>query len=745
MAETPLEIPQPLLRTAESHAVYVRRFWSDQWRIEPHLFCNHFNFAASPTISSAEFEWRYGLGRRQFDAEFAQVDYIDLMNWWVKVVVAPAEGDPLIWVGLLVEDHDSPAGALGGKPAGVQKLLAYGPEILLERKIIADSIYLDGSNIKRIRRGLTFNDANRVRPSGGVDKKKHEDRIGNRSASIGPGGTYLFAGDPDTAGKWSSLNIADYLLGYQIPRNEEWVQIVPIFFDGYSSEKYLPDWDKPVIAQHGRTLRDVLNELMDRRRMLGYVVRYELDDEAPEIDYFELYPFSYTDAPIDLGDGKVFAANESQVSLDIDNAVDLSECHIKDSDAHHYDQVVAAGARIICCGTLGGKNLTLAKHWTSAQALAYNDGASRAADYADLEQFDKDDRDKAVRAAEELRRVYSYFGLPSAWDGTVGDGETIESIVPLFAEELYEFEEIDSPWWPGELRFLPTLPLKSDHDYGGTKIAEDAVADHTPPGMAWHYREPLALLKLPPGPDGTPRSGGTRYADATTLGHGAAAEVYGDGAGVDFSCSLQVQPDGPGVILRVLGGVGQHELAGAEFEPIEDRTDLTGTFDWTDNLIITFAMEADVHCEARWPAALPAGLDAAKVLRIDATRVPAAADSAPGLHYVAPGTVVGLDDGMLVRTTGGVIRDDRGLLQRIARAAYEWYGKKRQAMTLTYDRVCNQFAIGQLITHVGKEETWEPVRSVVTEIRVDLAQSDGEKHRTTIQTQWAELDVLKLF
>lgn len=773
---TPIVIPAETVRRAEQHAVYLRQRWTDDWTAEPNLFCNWFNFTASPTISSAEFEWRYGEGLRQADEAFGQVERLDRLGWWAKVELVPAavelehnpdgtwtashigeeitgtreecfawlrtEGLLIVWVGMIAEDGDSPEGALNFSPAGVQKLLAYGPEFLLERQTIATSYFLDGSDEKRIHRGLTFNDTNRVRPSGGVDKRSGDDRPGNRSAVRGGGNTYLFAGDPATAAGWSSLDIADYLLGYQVPRDEDYEQIVPIFLDADTSLDYLPSWDRPAIDQHGRTLREALNELMDRRRMLGYELRYEL---VEEVEMFRLYVFSFADEEIVLEEGKKFAANADQVSLDFDAAVEAADCHLKESATNQYDQVIASGARIVCCGTIAGRDLTLAKHWTDDQAQAYNAAASGADDYADLEQFDKDDRNKAVRASEELRRVFSYFGLPDDWDGTVGDGENAEGIVPLLDESLVDFAAADVAWYPGELRFLDRLPLKTDHDYSGSKIADDLVADNTPPGRSWHYRDVFALLKLPPGPDGTPRSGGTRYAEVTRLADGCLAEIYGDGAGTDFSCSVRPQPDGPGVIIRVHGGVGQHEIAGDDFVSLDEDTDPPGTFDWRDNLIVTFAMEADIHVEALYPAELPDGLDAAKILRIDASRSATNPEAVAGLHYVAPGTVVGLDDGKLVRTTsGGLVRDDRPLLERIARAAYEWYGRRRQALTIAYRRVCGEFRVGQLIAEIGSGETAEPVRSVVTEVRYDLARGENETHRTTIQTQWAELDVLRL-
>ena len=141
--------------------------------------------------------------------------------------------------------------------------------------------------------------------------------------------------------------------------------------------------------------------------------------------------------------------------------------------------------------------------------------------------------------------------------------------------------------------------------------------------------------------------------------------------------------------------------------------------------------------QAQVPAALTGPQDAVRLLVIDAGR-------RAELHYVAPGTVVDTDDGQLERHAGGFIRDDRPWLQDLARLAFEWYGRQRQAFTLSYRQASGLFYVGDLITTIGKAATLETVRTVITEVRIELAQSTNDVHRTSIRTQWAELDALQL-
>jgi hypothetical protein len=160
-------------------------------------------------------------------------------------------------------------------------------------------------------------------------------------------------------------------------------------------------------------------------------------------------------------------------------------------------------------------------------------------------------------------------------------------------------------------------------------------------------------------------------------------------------------------------------------------------YDWKTDLLATLAIVLP-PIQVQWPAFVTGNPDFVRTLYIDA------ADWA-ALHYVAPHTVVAVEFGQLVRTNeGGLIRDDRGFLRRIARLAYEWYGRNRQAMTLTYAGATPICRVGDLIVEIGTGDTREDVRTVVTEVRIDFAQHDGDVHRTTLQTHWAELDVLRM-
>jgi hypothetical protein len=756
---TPIVTTTDTIRSAAAHRVYVSEFWTGgTWVEVPHLYCRTYTKSGNPTIPTATLEWRYGIGMRPGEQSYAVVPKKSLENWLVKIEIDQpndANGnptDPDRWYGIIPEEGDNPEGAFpaGGAtriPSGRQAFMAYGLEWLLEREIITTAWYTDGLTQfteLRVGHGLCFNREYKRAAAGGIDHKKHRQEVGNCSTGVGPNGVPIFLDDPSGGVVWTPLDIVEYLLAYHSPHTIFGDVVLPIKLDD-ASRALFPIWGIPILETHGRSVKQVLDELLDRRKLVGYTL--DVTEETMGVPgRVTLRAFSYTDVPIFLSDIHSIEANPDLKSLDFDAALDIEVCHVKTSAAQVVDQVIAEGARIVVCGTVSALDLNLVGNWTAAQKTEYNAGASGAADWAALSRNEKEQRNNDYRKTDRLYRVYAYFGVPTTWNRMVRDGEEGPTETSLFPYDLLNADAaeygqaeldpgVDSAWYAPDVPFLPTLPLKADHDYTGTKIADDSVADATPAGQAWEYRPIYVLMKFP-------ETGmNNRYGEIDKLAINANVELLSAGAGREFSCSVKTQEQWPGIILRV-SGHPQHTLAKTDFVPPDATLEEMPDWDWQDNLLVTFAMETQRHVEAGYPPRIEAAADAgdkpARVLRIDASQKYA-------LHYVAPNTVVDLIDGALQRTTsGGFIRDDRDMLKEIARVAYEWYGETRRALTLVYRQATALCRVGDLITQIGAAETLEAIRTIITEITVDLAEGPGQVDRTTVHTQWAELDVMRL-
>lgn len=144
-------------------------------------------------------------------------------------------------------------------------------------------------------------------------------------------------------------------------------------------------------------------------------------------------------------------------------------------------------------------------------------------------------------------------------------------------------------------------------------------------------------------------------------------------------------------------------------------------------------VEADEYVQAAYPSDVPtpeAG-DLPRVLVIDV-------GDRCRLDWVAPGTWVGLRDGVPQQTTeGGFVRDDRHILRNLARLAGAYYLTERRAFTLTYNQIREYVKPGDIIATVKQGGDDLEVNALVTRVRYDL-----DAQSTTIETDFAELDVL---
>jgi hypothetical protein len=730
-----IETSTDIIRSAETCTVSIARTWADDWQVVPHLFCNSLTWCAGPKVACADFEWRYGIGMRQGEQGFSQVPGMSLNGWWVKVEVSQAGGaDPLYWYGIFQEIGTNPEGAwvsvdgTNRVPRGRQPLLAYGPEILLDTPITSSWYKYQGME-REVGRGLTFNENHHVRPSGGIDKKKHVEQPGNRSPSTGQWNTHLFAEDLSTGAVWTIRDIVCYLLAYHSPVAADGTAVIPFTLD-FSGDA-LPDWGRPVVPMHGQSVRQLLGELISRQRCLGYT--FELEEE----NGVRLRTFTFADTALFGSEGVNIPANPSQINLDFDIALDVESAHLKESMLDYYDAVEIIGARIVLCGTISGANETLVKHWTTAQATEYNEAAKNEADYSSLNVAQKAARNKLFRTSDRLKKVYCYFGLPAGLEPYVDLPES-EDGQPLFPYvDGTEENSVLAGFYTADMRFLAQLPLKTTHDYSGTKISTNAVDDLTPPGYSWEYRPILVALKVKT-KEGKTLGEGDRYVDVHKMSALADSELVDHGASLGFTCSVHVQENAPGIVVKVHNGEGQQELAGSDWTAADTTDKAPGGFDYKDDMLVTFAMEADYHVSVQWPETTDPARDFERIMRIDASH-------RFGLHWVAPGTVVEIRDGLLVRSdSGGFIRDDYDEMLDLAKLAWQWYGSYRQSFTLSYKQATCAIKVGDLITTIGAGDTLQNVRSVVTEIHIDFARSNKDTHRTTIHTSFGELDVLKL-
>lgn len=744
-----IETSSTFFADAPAHRVYYRLAWSDPWSELPYLYASEIEFVAAPAISRARLVWDYGIAMRAGETEFAEVDPLEFTQSYIKIEIdQPADSGgaprpPLEWFGRAQEMVRDRTGEItdSGLTAKTGRLEfeCAGLEAELLRAYVTSSIVENPEGVgggvptQKIGRAVAFN-----RAKGYKCETAYTIR-GNMSKAPQDKGARVFAGTLDNAEVWTASEIIRYLLAYHTPTDPYGVPNIPWELDDTQLETL--DWAKPPLDVHGRNLKEILDTLIDRRRLVSYTVRVEPDgDGGPDRAIVRV--FTFLDSPLTLPDGTVIYPNPAKRELWIDTANDVQSCVTRQSALHKVDRVRVVGDFIGSCFTISAKDATLVADWENTDEVKYETAASGDPGYGP-DRADKELQNERVRLGNALRRVYRYFCLPANFIGLSGDGEGLSSgyfILPKIPPDGRPFAEIAvrgelEPFWLAGMRFEPHLPLKLNWDYSGTKIGDGKPTDNSPPGSDPEFLQPFVLLKLPnteeKDSDGAAL---TRYEQLDNLNRMARFERAAAG-GRQWSANTAMQRHKAGIIVDVQHphGCGQHVLAKADFSgrPISEVSEIEPECDWHDNLLATVYWKSDREVEIVWPA--DGDLDAGQDVREQ--RIELGPDYR--LDYLPPKTVVACEKGELVRTdSGGFVRDDRDKMKNLARLAYAWYRRDRLAFSLVYHQVAQYVFVGDLITQIGDPDNPETVSSVVTRVAIHL-----DEQTTTIQTDFGQLDV----
>jgi len=740
---TRIETSTDLSRSAVAPTVYTRRKWSDDWTERQYLWCVFAEWCASPKVSSAQLIWEYGTGARQGEICTAAVEPLDIVDHWIKISIPQTtpteeegeegEADDLLWYGRCVDVKRTVTSV-----PKLQTFQCVGMECLLSMDTIRKA-YVDNGRggLYVVGRGLEFNGPDQAKAH--AANRPHS--VGNMSPNVGPRGNYMFAGpkveDLENAKQWHTFAIAYHLVREHGPQPSVGGDRIELTLHD-DAALYLPQHDHPRVPTHGRTLKQVLDGLLDRRRGLSYTVEVAADDRI------EIRPCTFFADQVQLPSGWLYppTASQRQIAIDFESALDVRSATIDAVAVEKVDQVRAVGQPLEFCLSLWANDnehqTTIVEHWSAAQQEDYNAAASPIPGYDDLTLAEQQQRNADYRAREELSRVYCWFGAAAGWpEEPAGIDPDVYwlAILPNYAYTDNGLDpETDRLFYRPTMRFERQLPLRVNVDYSGDYGATDATA----PGVTYEYQQPLVFFKLHDDLDSTE----DKYQLADKLTACAAIEGTGDGHGRYFSCSVRVQDAAAGLVLKV-HGAPQHAIAATDFDGGTDADAWIAIpeYDWRDEMIFTVAIKADWVLEARYPATVEGAIDALRIKTVDAS-------ARAARILLVPGTVLGVDThGDLVTAAGQYIRDDLALLEDAARLAYEWYGQDRKTLRLTWEQVQNAglFHVGDLVAEIGPEgEEAETIRTVITSIRVTFAQSTKETHTTTIQTQWAELDVMEL-
>lgn len=345
-----------VIRPTQYTSVWVKPYWGATWRYVPYLFPERSTEAVAPADSTASYTWEYGEFLNLWGDPGGTLFPINLENWFIATKVHTVYGTYISWIGVVVGETMQEEGidTVTGYPRGNQRLECRGLEYLLERRNVLGTYVgdtIDGAESwVYLDRTRNFNRSN----------SRRESLAGNRSNYVNStSGSYLFG----TGGAWTNNQIANYLLATFQP----WVSIgtmqgamdyVPLFRLSGQTEGL-----DSIIEHHGfhgRTVRECLNNLIDRRRGFGWHI--QTDGVGP----IYIRVFSLSQYPI-TGVNAYLPANPRQIDVAIHDDPWIKASYRISSTTQVDEIVVQSDTPVKTCATLSFLLGTLEPAWDPAR------------------------------------------------------------------------------------------------------------------------------------------------------------------------------------------------------------------------------------------------------------------------------------------------------------------------------------------------------------------------------------------
>lgn len=679
----------------KSYTVSTKPTWGAAWTVQPHLICTQLTRAVMPTIDSASLLWRVGSILQPGQSTYADYSPLDLIGSYVRIEIPDVSVD---WVGYIATEGNS-RGAdrdeLGGRVLSIQdqQFTAVGLEWFLGRAQVDSAVYYASANAGlRIERPVGYNIG-----SGESRSISYEAR-GNRDTRTSDG-QWVFAEDPDHAAPWNALQIVDSLLHHHGPRDQTGAPApIPFGTDIVEADAYL-EWYFPAVQTENRTVLEVLNAVIDRRRGLVWWLEYTNGDPKVTVRVS-----SGLSSSIVLPSGSTIPAAISTSAYNFDQDVAVVSARVNNDGSQRYDRVRVRGARRQSVMTVSIADGNLETSWSASAEAAY-----KTAEGSDP---DKNDR---FRQANQFNRVYQAFRIPANWDGTAGNGQGggkgfVSPLLPPGSTSVIDGE----PYNLHGLRMLRTMPLKAGFDYTNATSPTSNLPANTKP----EYLQPFCLAK---------HDGKFVFLDRSA---GHIDEDTSDSEKLKYSYGMRPMIGEPGFIVRSGGGL-PHSLAKNHFDSgSPGESNVEPELDY-DEMLFTVCAEWDSYCEGYWPLAVPTATPVQQLLIYTSDRY--------RLDWLAVNTVYDIDDQGAAKTvgTGGPLQDDRRILEDLARLAYDWYQVSRATLSLEFSNVQEPVALGTLITEIGTsgQPTAQSANATVSQITMQ-----PESGTSSLAAGYAELD-----
>lgn len=694
-----------------------------EWKF---LYVESLKLCAAPETDSAELVYDVGykinLAEAQFSPETASASMLKGKAVKISIpdtVIGTAQYE-IVWFGII--DTVTTEGVSVGK----LKVQAVGMLQMADKQKIRSSYTLDstGNGLVEIGIGLPFN-------SDGAD---FFGVYGNRSVNkqTVPSDHYVFAFENRGREKWTTHTAVQYLLAKHPPKNVQKMAMPEWILHPDTIANPPGEWYDTQLATDGKSLKELLDELIPRKRALSYYVYY--DDAIQKV---VLKMFTFVDQRIEVSQQfatpRYLEANPNKITANLNESIWFTDdCSIIESTDAQFDAVVAYGERCTSTCTLGfsASPPQFRPDWSSDDETAYKTAKSTT---------DKE-ANARFRSEERYAHVYRRFRLSDNWDGRAYPYTQAQTTTYYWADPT--LNDAGVPRQPSDptgnpagfplrvrgLRLLRHLPLKDRIDYSGNNLDSLAVRSQIEQSVLSgdgdsEYIAPMFLWR-----------DGQKYILVDNLS--TATEGLADASKRrGFSVSVSFATNEPSVELTV-SSHRQTMIARTEF------TGATGVYDtnWDpaaknginfQDFFATVCLQLEHRFTVRQQITVAPDSRPERVLELQAKDA--------RLDYLVPKTIVALDNGTAVYSDGGYLRDDRERVKAVVKATAEWYGRPRRAVSFGYRqprKLCN---IGDLITDLDGLGLSQSINTPVTSITYTLG-SGNTGGATKIETGFAEVD-----
>ncbi|EMI20531.1 hypothetical protein RMSM_02563 [Rhodopirellula maiorica SM1] len=721
----------PRRSTTRSSRVWTKLRWNDAWTPRPDLHATQTVWSAFPEISTATLHYQYGWVCLPGENVARRFDPITSRGYWVLIAhESDDSASSMVWLGYAESPQTQPLSYASADPrsnaiaSGSQFVPCFGMERLWDVATIEGTIATDPANEAKWTR------------FGDIAATFNQDGRGNRSAtrkSLDETRTwqaYGFARPDEERHTWSTADIVQYLVGYHAPTtsrimpNPDSAPLAEIPWR-ISGLEYLPNWDSPTITCDGRTVGDVLRQLVTPGRMASLAIGAtatipELGTSGlPVVTGVHVVAQTRLITPTTIpgigslpyDSGGVNLSALSDPLTHIDHQVDSSDV---------VDEVVVAGPREISVCTLKHGSKQWVNDWESGDQTAFDNGAADDPDWGDWTNAERSEANKRVRERASLQAVYRDLVLDPESDGTCLNGE---SIYPN--RETGGNDDNPHTSFPGTHRVLSELPLYVGVDYSGDVDAVDE-------SVGWQRRPILVSVEMPSENVSNKRDPLELIGDVDAhLPTGPFASMR------PFTLEVNAtNENGPGLRLNV-GGAPRFVITASNGNEADGKG-LDG-YDYK-TIETTVAMVGD-----RRPYYSIASGDLGSI-DVPRRRLYVFEHAPLQMIYIPPGTVVEIDEfGDRKTSDGGILRNPLPRLQALASLLAAYAHSPRHRVTVETERRISLLPIGANLRWV--DVAGVDVAAPVIEIRIDspiTTRPSDARSTQTITAASHRFDVMRL-